>query len=78
MTGATESVFDDEDEEPSDRPSDETFLSEPDDEAVPATPEAELLNDVTQHYLNEIGAKPLFTPDEERVFLGVQGANRRI
>ena len=28
-------------------------------------PEAELLNDVTQHYLNEIGAKPLFSPAEE-------------
>ncbi len=29
------------------------------------SPEFELLNDVTQHYLNEIGAKPLFTPQEE-------------
>ncbi|WP_374681516.1 RNA polymerase sigma factor RpoS [Accumulibacter sp.] len=29
------------------------------------SPEAELLNDVTQHYLNEIGAKPLFSPAEE-------------
>ncbi|HRF73192.1 MAG TPA: RNA polymerase sigma factor RpoS [Accumulibacter sp.] len=29
------------------------------------SPEAELLNDVTQHYLNEIGAKPLFSPSEE-------------
>jgi RNA polymerase nonessential primary-like sigma factor len=29
------------------------------------SPEAELLNDVTQHYLNEIGAKPLFSPLEE-------------
>lgn len=28
-------------------------------------PEIELLNDVTQHYLNEIGAKPLFSPKEE-------------
>ncbi|MDR0379593.1 MAG: RNA polymerase sigma factor RpoS [Candidatus Accumulibacter sp.] len=28
-------------------------------------PETDLLNDVTQHYLNEIGAKPLFTPEEE-------------
>jgi RNA polymerase nonessential primary-like sigma factor len=43
------------------------------DEALPApapgdpasSPEAELLNDVTQHYLNEIGAKPLFSPTEE-------------
>jgi RNA polymerase nonessential primary-like sigma factor len=29
------------------------------------TPEIDLLNDVTQHYLNEIGAKPLFTAEEE-------------
>ncbi len=35
--------------------SEETLLS----------PEAELLNDVTQHYLNDIGAKPLFSPAEE-------------
>ena len=45
--------------------SDEVFLSELDEESVHATPEFELLNDVTQHYLNEIGAKPLFTPAEE-------------
>ena len=45
--------------------SDEVFLSELDEESVHATPEFELLNDVTQHYLNEIGAKPLFTPGEE-------------
>ncbi|HRF11273.1 MAG: RNA polymerase sigma factor RpoS [Candidatus Accumulibacter phosphatis] len=32
------------------------------------SPEAELLNDVTQHYLNEIGAKPLFSPAEEAVW----------
>ncbi len=37
------------------------LLSEPE----PATPELELLEDVTQLYLNEIGAKPLLTPDEE-------------
>lgn len=30
-----------------------------------ATPEIELLEDVTQLYLNEIGAKPLLTPEEE-------------
>ena len=35
------------------------------EEAAPPSPEIELLNDVTQHYLNEIGAKPLFTPAEE-------------
>ena len=34
------------------------------DEAL-LSPEAELLNDVTQHYLNDIGAKPLFSPAEE-------------
>jgi len=33
-------------------------------DAVPS-PEAELLNDVTQHYLNAIGAKPLFSAAEE-------------
>ncbi|MGB8250418.1 MAG: RNA polymerase sigma factor RpoS [Azonexus sp.] len=35
----------------------------PEPEAV--TPELELLEDVTQLYLNEIGAKPLLTPDDE-------------
>ncbi|WP_300455276.1 RNA polymerase sigma factor RpoS [Accumulibacter sp.] len=34
-------------------------------ESPPASPEAELLNDVTQHYLNDIGAKPLLSPGEE-------------
>ena len=34
-------------------------------EETAQSPEAELLNDVTQHYLNDIGAKPLFTPAEE-------------
>ena len=43
------------------------FLGEREEpaEAAPAAPEVELLNDVTQHYLNEIGAKPLFSPQEE-------------
>ncbi len=45
--------------------SDELFLSDQEEEPVAQTPEVELLNDVTQHYLNEIGAKPLFTPKEE-------------
>ena len=45
--------------------SEEGFLTDPEEEVVVVTPEVELLNDVTQHYLNEIGAKPLFTPDEE-------------
>ena len=44
---------------------DESFLSEANDDSAVTTPEVELLNDVTQHYLNEIGAKPLFTPQEE-------------
>ena len=45
---------------------DEGFLANrEEDESSAATPEVELLNDVTQHYLNEIGAKPLFTPKEE-------------
>lgn len=34
-------------------------------EAVVSAPVYELLNDVTQLYLNEIGAKPLLTPAEE-------------
>ena len=34
-------------------------------EEAALSPESELLNDVTQHYLNDIGAKPLFTPAEE-------------
>ena len=35
----------------------------PESESIPR--EIELLEDVTQLYLNEIGAKPLLTPDEE-------------
>ena len=34
-------------------------------EPEPVTPELELLEDVTQLYLNEIGAKPLLTPADE-------------
>lgn len=34
-------------------------------EAEQSTPEIELLEDVTQLYLNDIGAKPLLTPEEE-------------
>lgn len=45
--------------------SEDAFLNEAEEEAAPLPPEVELLNDVTQHYLNEIGAKPLFTPEEE-------------
>ncbi|MDR0440602.1 MAG: RNA polymerase sigma factor RpoS, partial [Candidatus Accumulibacter sp.] len=41
------------------------FLADPGEEGAASPPEVELLNDVTQHYLNEIGAKPLFTPEEE-------------
>jgi len=46
---------------------DEVALPEAEVEAVVEAPtgEAELINDVTQLYLNEIGAKPLLTPAEE-------------
>ena len=48
---------------------DEAFDGAPEDSSLlleiePATPEYELLEDVTQLYLNEIGAKPLLTPEE--------------
>jgi RNA polymerase nonessential primary-like sigma factor len=42
-------------------PEDSALLSE----AEAVSPEQELLEDVTQLYLNEIGAKPLLTPAEE-------------
>ena len=41
----------------------EEVLLSPEPEVV--APEIELLEDVTQLYLTEIGAKPLFTPEEE-------------
>ena len=41
----------------------EDILASPEAETLP--PEIELLEDVTQLYLNEIGAKPLLTPEEE-------------
>jgi len=49
---------------------DDLFDDEPEDiellpEPEPVSPELELLEDVTQLYLNEIGAKPLLTPAEE-------------
>ena len=49
---------------------DEAFDGAPEDSSLlleieTATPEYELLEDVTQLYLNEIGAKPLLTPEEE-------------
>ena len=55
---------------PDENTSEEAFLNESAEEAAAAepaqaSPEFELLNDVTQHYLNEIGAKPLFSPQEE-------------
>ncbi len=55
------------DNETSEEASEEGFLADPVavEEAAAPPPEVELLNDVTQHYLNEIGAKPLFTPAEE-------------
>ena len=39
--------------------------AEPPPEPEPVSPELELLEDVTQLYLNEIGAKPLLTPVDE-------------
>jgi RNA polymerase nonessential primary-like sigma factor len=53
-----------EDEIPEPGLSDEELAPEPEVE-VAASAEIELLNDVTQLYLNEIGAKPLFSPAEE-------------
>lgn len=49
---------------------DEEFEGQPDESVLVPEPEAlapevELLEDVTQLYLNEIGAKPLLTPAEE-------------
>lgn len=49
---------------------DEAFEGQPDESALLPEPESippeiELLEDVTQLYLTEIGAKPLFTPEEE-------------
>lgn len=52
--------LDDEFTEPGD---DAVLLPEPEPETV--APELELLEDVTQLYLNEIGAKPLLTPEQE-------------
>ncbi|MFT3960374.1 MAG: RNA polymerase sigma factor RpoS [Propionivibrio sp.] len=53
------------DEAPRGGGGEEGFLADPEEETSASPPEVELLNDVTQHYLNEIGAKPLFTPEEE-------------
>ena len=64
MTADADSGLDD-DEMAAEDAADDPFLGEPEEESVAATPEVELLNDVTQHYLNEIGAKPLFTALEE-------------
>ena len=54
------------DDDPED---DELASADGDPETLPepetVTPELELLEDVTQLYLNEIGAKPLLTPDDE-------------
>lgn len=52
------------------RPDDDTFDDGPPDEALlpepeVIPPECALLEDVTQRYLSEIGAKPLLTPEEE-------------
>jgi len=52
---------DPEDDEPASADVEPEALLEPE----ASTPELELLEDVTQLYLNEIGAKPLLTPDDE-------------
>ena len=52
-------------EDASEATSEDAFLNDVAEEAPQLPPEVELLNDVTQHYLNEIGAKPLFTPEQE-------------
>ena len=56
---------DDMPEDSAEATTEDAFLNDVAEEAPPLPPEVELLNDVTQHYLNEIGAKPLFTPEEE-------------
>jgi RNA polymerase nonessential primary-like sigma factor len=62
------------DEAPREEGGEADFLADPEEDGDAANesnaasvspPEVELLNDVTQHYLNEIGAKPLFSPEEE-------------
>ena len=59
----TESEESQEDEDFDGEPDEAIVLPEP--ESIP--PEIELLEDVTQLYLNEIGAKPLLTPEQELV-----------
>ncbi|MBI4741486.1 MAG: RNA polymerase sigma factor RpoS [Betaproteobacteria bacterium] len=55
----------DRDAPPADDEIPDPALSGPESGEPPASAESELLNDVTQLYLNEIGAKPLFKPAEE-------------
>lgn len=54
-----------------DEPEEELEIESSEELALPEADlgprEYELLEDVTQLYLNEIGAKPLLTPDEERI-----------
>ncbi|MBS1188570.1 MAG: polymerase, sigma 38 subunit, RpoS [Rhodocyclaceae bacterium] len=61
MTTADEDGFEEEGLEPEPLAGEAALLPEPEQ----TTPEIELLEDVTQLYLNEIGAKPLLTPEEE-------------
>lgn len=56
-----ESGFEDDTHDPDS--SDPSLLADADQENTPA--ELELLEDVTQLYLNEIGAKPLLSPEDE-------------
>lgn len=46
-------------------PQDGAALPGPEPVAEVSTPDTEFLNDVTQLYLNEIGANPLLTPEQE-------------
>src|SRR5262245_58777898 len=53
-----------EDAEPLD-PALPDIVSEPEAPTEVPTPDTEFLNDITQLYLNEIGANPLLTPEQE-------------
>ncbi len=48
-----------------DRPQERTTPAEAEPAVETATPDTDFLNDVTQLYLNEIGANPLLTPEQE-------------
>lgn len=75
MNGEVEDFEDEDLEEPV---VESLTLEEPTDVAVPeaVTAESALLEDVTQVYLNQIGAKPLLTPEQElEATRGVRAGN---